>query len=460
LRIYQQLFAMSNPQTGVNLEGNWTEPFNNPEIAMPAGFGYAVKLLDNGTLLDGTPVSNETDWVPAMGRHSMWFPKNDTEYNIYVIRSSDGQGNPPFTASCTDIDDTRQLSRGSGFDNYRFIYEDGNSWRTTGDVTLTTAGATGTGKQVIVGNPFMAHWDLSNFAVQNPGKFKEEYKVLESGNDAAFVTYSPLTSTNKLVAPMQSVLITSTAIFGATDLKTNVKSMAQSPGNILKSAASDESNLLKITAEKEGKSNSTHILYDAMVDNNYDLNKDSYKLFVTEVTKPVAVYTRSQDGIALDINVFGNTDEMIPLAVRTSTTGTINLQFGGADNFYKLYLIDTLYPNRPIDLKETPEYSFDKTTSDLFMDGRLFLSVGRLPDSDFFPTQGAVSVFTSGKQLQVVSDSSIDEVQVFDMQGRMLHQARNIDASAYTCNLSNSGMYVVKVLTGKSVTIKKVTIDK
>ncbi|MDR0230979.1 MAG: hypothetical protein LBI82_02545, partial [Dysgonamonadaceae bacterium] len=26
LRIYQQLFAMSNPQTGVNLEGNWTEP--------------------------------------------------------------------------------------------------------------------------------------------------------------------------------------------------------------------------------------------------------------------------------------------------------------------------------------------------------------------------------------------------------------------------------------------------
>jgi hypothetical protein len=459
LRIYQQLFAMSNPQTGVNLEGNWTEPFNNPEIAMPAGFGYAIKLLDNGTLLDGTPVSNETDWVPAIGRHSMWFPKNDTKYNIYVIRSSDGQGNPPFTASCNDIDNTLTINRGSGSDNHRFIYESGNTWKTTGDVTLTTAGATGTGKQVIVGNPFMAHWDLSNFVAQNPGKFKEEYKVLESGNDAAFVTYSPLTSTNKLVAPMQSVLITSTATFGATELTTNVKSMVQSPGNILKSAAGDELNLLKIVAEKDDKINWTHILFDAMADNNYDLNEDSYKLFVTKVTEPVAVYTRSQDGIALDINVFGNTGEMIPLGVRTATTGTINLQFEGANNFYKLYLIDAQYGIK-IDLKETPEYNFDKTTSDLFMDGRLFLSIENAPNSDFFPAQGAASVFTSNNQLQVISDSNIDEVQVFDMQGRLLHQAHNIDTSTYTCSLSNSGMYVVKVLTGKSVTIKKITIDK
>jgi hypothetical protein len=123
-------------------------------------------------------------------------------------------------------------------------------------------------------------------------------------------------------------------------------------------------------------------------------------------------------------------------------------------------LIDTLYPNRTINLKEESEYSFEKTTSELFLDKRFFLSVNQSPNSDLSPTQGAVSVFTSGKQLQVVSDSSIDEVQVFDMQGRMLHQARNIDASAYTCNLSNSGMYVVKVLTGKDVTIKKVTTDK
>jgi len=195
-----------------------------------------------------------------------------------------------------------------------------------------------------------------------------------------------------------------------------------------------------------------------MVDNYYDLNKDSYKLFVTEVTKPVAVYTRSQDGVALDINVFGNTNEIIPLGVRTSSTGTISLQFEGVDNFSKLYLIDALYP-KTIDLKETPEYSFEKTTSELFLDKRFFLSVNR-PNSDLSPTQGAVSVFTSGKQLQVVSDSNIDEVQVFDIQGRMLHQARSIDASTYTCNLPSSGMYVVKVLTGKSVTMKKVTIDK
>jgi hypothetical protein len=468
LRIYQQLFAMNNPQNGTvdtSLNGDWTEPFNNPEVAMPAGFGYAIQLLDNGTLLSGEALTNETDWtpLPTGERHSMWFPKNDTEYNIYIIYSSDGQGNPPFRSSCDiDNEDTRQLSRGSGFDNYRFIYESGSTWKTTGDITLTTAGVSDAEKQVIIGNPFMSHWNFSNFYAQNAGIFKEEYKVLDSANDAAFTTYSPLlpswTSADELIAPMQSVLITSTAAFGATDLKSNVEAMTQRPGNILKSATSDESNLLKIVAGKDDKINWTHILFDAMADNNYDLNEDSYKLFVTKVTEPVAVYTRSQDGIALDINVFGNTKEMIPLGVRTTQTGTINLQFEGADNFYKLYLFDAQNGIK-VDLKETPEYNFDKTTSDLFIDGRLFLSIENAPNSDFFPTQGAVSVFTSNNQLQVVSDSNIDEVQVFDMQGRLLHQAHNIRSSAYTYNLPSNGMYVVKVLTGKGVTIKKITTN-
>ncbi|MDR0231924.1 MAG: T9SS type A sorting domain-containing protein [Dysgonamonadaceae bacterium] len=475
LRIYQQLFETANPQPDVaeetiqNATGGWTGAFNNPEVEIPVGFGYAVHLLDDGTAFNEDfvkiPVANETDWVAATGRHSIWFPKNDKSYNVYWLTSVNGDQKPPINASCEneDIKSTHSIYRGTGLNNdnnYRFVYEAESTWKTSGNVTLTTTGASAAGKQVIVGNPFMSHWDFSNFAAQNPGKIKDEYKVLESKDDAAYTTYSSLTATNKLIAPMQSVLITSTANIGTTELKTNFKAMAEKPGDKLKSASNTESSLLKIVVEKEDKSNSTHIMFDAMADNSYDLNKDSYKLFVDEVTKPVAVYTRSQDGIALDINVFGDTKEMIPLGVRTSTTGTINLRFEGVDNFYKLYLIDALHPNSPIDLKETPEYSFDKTTSGLFMDGRLFLSVENAPNSDLFPTQGAVSVFTSGKQLQVVSNSNIDEVQVFDMQGRMLHQARNIDTSTYTCNLSNSGMYVVKVLTGKDVTIKKVTIDK
>jgi len=467
LRIYQQLFAMKNPQTDatVNPTGGWTGPFNNPEIAIPAGSGYAVHLLDDGTAFDDDfnkmPVANETDWVPATGRHSIWFPKNDKTYNVYWLTSVNGDKKPPINGSCEseDIKSTHTIGRGSGFDNYRFVYESGSTWNTTGNITLTTSDASAAEEAVIVGNPFMSHWDFDKFAIRNTGKFKDEYKVLESGNDAVYVTYSSLISSNKLIAPMQSILITSSAAFGTTDLKTNVEDMAQNPGDKLKSASNPVSNLLKITAEKDGTSNQTHILFDASAGNNYMFEEDSYKLFVTDVTGPIAVYTRSSDGVALDINVFGDTDQLIQLGVRTSQTGNIDLRFEGVENFGKLQLIDGLYPNDVIDLKETPEYSFNKTTSDLFLDGRFFLSFKKAPNSDLIPTEGAVSIFTSGNQLQVVSDCAIDAVQIFDIQGRLLKKATNVRNSC-TLDLPQCGVCIVKVLTKESSVVKKVMANK
>ncbi|MDR0230966.1 MAG: hypothetical protein LBI82_02475, partial [Dysgonamonadaceae bacterium] len=200
LRIYQQLFAMKNPQTGeadTSPTGDWTKPFNDPDVAMPTGFGYAISLQDK------SDYPSESHWTPLPQgeRHSIWLPKDDESYNIYYI------------ASC-NIYDNRPLERNKPL-NYRFIYEGGDDFGTdnwTGDITLNTAGTSDEGKQVIVGNPFMSHWNFNDFYLQNSEKIKEEYTVLEGDNDAAFVTYSPLLpswTSDKLIAPMQSVLVTS-----------------------------------------------------------------------------------------------------------------------------------------------------------------------------------------------------------------------------------------------------------
>jgi hypothetical protein len=235
--------------------------------------------------------------------------------------------------------------------------------------------------------------------------------------------------------------------------------MAQNPGVILKSAVNNEQpDLLKVIVSKDGQQNHSHILFDESASNNYLLNEDSYKLFVTGVTEPVSVYTRSSDNYALDINVFGDCSQVIPIGVRTSQTGTINLQFEGIENFLPgtgVFLVDA-QNGMEINLRETSGYSFEKKTSNLFLDGRFYLSFKKGPNSDLFP-QSAISIFTTGNQLQVISNNAdIDEVQVFDMQGRLLHEATNLNSSVYTRELED-GMHVVKVLTGKGVTIKKVT---
>ena len=56
----------------------------------------------------------------------------------------------------------------------------------------------------------------------------------------------------------------------------------------------------------------------------------------------MAVYTRSSDGYALDINLFGDCSQLIPLGIRTSETGTIDLQFEGVENFGGVFLFDNL----------------------------------------------------------------------------------------------------------------------
>jgi hypothetical protein len=357
--------------------------------------------------------------------------------------------------------------------HHRFVYEACSGWNTTGSFNLTTtAGAAGANYQVIVGNPFMAHWDFNAFYNDNSTLIKNEYKVLKGvaggeGEEGAFTTWTEYTypsgDLTNLIAPMQSILVTANQEFNTTALKTNVTSVAQNSGSTLKSstprsAAEENPDLLKITAEKDGTQNFSHILFSESASNDYLLSEDSYKLFVKYTTEPVVVYTRSSDGYALDINHFGDCSQTIPIGIRTSTTGTIALQFEGIDNFlpkYDVFLLD-MEKDAKINLKETPAYSFEKTSEELFMDERLYLSFNKAPTDNLQPEQGTTVIYTKGKELHVISSVNINEVQVFDMQGRRILIETNIESLIYSHDLASNSMFIVKALTQDGVVVKKV----
>jgi len=437
---YTQLFAMSNPQTGI-LNGSWTGTFSTPKLntmpaGFPAGFGMGVWLDDDTPADEHAPTS-------------FWFPKHDLSYTYYD--TTDGE--------------VFNLTRGR---EHRFIYEQPGWDKATGKIALKVkATATEVGQQIIVGNPFMSHWNFNDLVADNPGKISNDYKILLP-NAGAYTTISAYSEHTKselsnLIAPMQSILITPLAVFDS--LKTYGASTVTKPRVTLRSSSSITGVnpvMLSIVATKGESQNVASLLFNESASNNYVLGEDSYKLFVGSLTAPVVVYTRSADEYALDINVFSNCSQAIPIGIRTSETGSIKLKFNGIENFlpeYDLFLIDMQNGGAKVNLRQTQEYTFVKESSDLFLDGRLYLSFSQTVTGISGSEQPAISIFTKENRLQVISSVNIKEVHVVDMQGRTVLTDKNIESPVYTRDLARNGMYVVKVLTQEGLVSKKITTN-
>ena len=428
---YTQLFVKTNPQTGMpdtSLTGSWTGTFNTPSVPMPAGFGFALWLDDD---------------LGVASEHTMQFPKHDTQYYYYNSSGSIVGGPVSIPRS----------------NEHKFVYEPVRN-SSTGEITLNIS-STGSDNFVIVGNPFMSHWIFPEFQTQNNVKIYDEYKLLLNNNSGDFTTYK-LSSGDLmdfLIAPMQSIVLTTKGSF--TDLRTNTTSTQPHLGGMLRSSNDNPpAGSLRIAATKDDTNSSTVITYNESATNDRSIGEDSYKLFVGGVTKPVSVYTRSRDGYALDINSFGDCTEPVPVGIRTSSTGIINLKFNGIENFmpdYDIFLLDTQTGNTKINLRKAPEYSFEKTTTDLFLDGRLYLSFSKVSNALSAPQDETVMVYINDGQLQIISNGTlIKGVQIIDMHGSSIHRNMNIESTFYTYDLPHINMCIVKISTGKGVIVKKV----
>ncbi|MCD7972480.1 MAG: FG-GAP-like repeat-containing protein [Candidatus Azobacteroides sp.] len=146
--VYAGFFGRSNPQSGNYVEGDWTGTFNTPGVHFTAGNGFAIWVDDK---------------QPDASIHmpfDFYFPKYDSSYLVYSW-----EGNQLHTHGA------------SREKHHRFVYEDGSRWnRGTGEITLS-ASASAANVKVIVGNPFMAHWNFSAFQLSNP--IKNYYQILD-----------------------------------------------------------------------------------------------------------------------------------------------------------------------------------------------------------------------------------------------------------------------------------------
>jgi hypothetical protein len=376
--------------------------------------------------------------------------------------------------------------------NGRFIYEEADSKKIAadGNVTLQDMDGKKSGS-ILVGNPFMAHLDFFAFyqsnsvALNNRNQFKLASGVNEGqdGDGVINTFYSYLWSGSEYLSnapnyldgsssgripPMQAFIID---VKENESVQANISHTTTSVADIdtfRNATAPSQSSvhLLHILATRGATVSKALVLQGEAYSTNYLPSEDSYKLFVSgmsldpetalDVLKPVEIYTRSSDGYALDINLIGTSEQdiTVPLGIRTSEKGEITLNFSGMESFGEstgIYLYDAQHPQRLIDLKTQPEYVFDKTENELFLENRLSLVIGKaLQPLGIEPASesSAVRVLSlSPRKLKIVSESgkALGNVRITDAWGRTVLDNPAVSSSVYEYQTPTPGIYIVRV---------------
>lgn len=443
-------FNEDNPENGKRY-GNWSGRFNNADIEYLPGQGFALWVNDMDAEYD--------EQIPV----TMRFPKKDENYKYYNKNTGKPTGDATGTLDRTNTG--------------RFIYE--GTIDESGNVVLSTSEASADGDLVFVGNPFMAHLDFDKFATRNTSEIYDEYKLAYGLSTADgvmndFSTYKKIGGTyftndpvdaslSGLIAPMQSFIVVSrkadpTIVANATE------TVAATAGS-LPTLRSTDNNMypvaLEISAQKAGEFSKTLLLHFAGASNSYRPEEDSYKVFSPYAKSPLVVYTRSTDGIALDINSIESFDSPVALCFATTQTGEITFTFDGFEEFAEyadVYLHDT-YAEALINLTERIEYRFTKTGSEQFVEDRFsLLFVPKTVNMDKVAF-GDVKVFNEASgMVQVVSANDIQSVQVFDMQGRTINAMPQVNDKVCSFSLNKQGVYLVQVISGNKRSTHKVIV--
>ncbi len=442
LFVYTRLFSQANPETKKYVEADWTGEFNNPEFKMPAGQGLSAWLWDKRT--------------DAIVTDTFLFPKHDLTYRMYDL-----DGNIVQTPRSTP----RTQGLGANDHEHRFIYEPIINSGGEFPLQVTAANAN---KLVLVGNPFMSHLDFKSFyAVNGPSGnncIKNYYQVLdETGN---YISYNATTGVstgtpplNQYIAPLQSFLVESRTTF--SQLYADVYMMQNRAGEKLRSSQSTQTEQsilsLELTDVSTGQQNRTLLILNPESDNSYDETDIPKTLPIlnrkgTILPIPASIFTRSTDGIALDVNQIPSLEEnlSIPVVIRSDKKGIYRLKLNLMSGFptdQNMYLVD-LADNKEYELQSDVWVEFNKPTASELLESRFYLTFKKSVTGIESPvnTIPGIEAYISGNTLRVFTtdNSNLEEVELYDLQGRQVSTNKNINKTEFKTTVQSNQFYIVR----------------
>lgn len=385
------------------IAGNWSAVYNKADEGYDAGTGFSLKVLD----------------LPA-GTNNATFrlPKADTKYTY-----SDGT---------TATEGT--INR----DNAHTLHVTDLREGTVTSISVPLK-ANGNNPYYLVGNPFMAHLDMSAFIKGNEGVIEPKYWAVDDGVQNIAVV-DPNTGTGwttqegaTTIAPLQSFFVQK-----KTETSSNVIKFTQDmqvlggTNDGLRSA-----NALTITATtSDGRTSRAAVAYDMAASADYEASEDAELFLDSNLGDVPMVYTVAGT-MATSIN---RTSELynIPLGVYGNKQEMVTLSFGGLNQFSSATLYDAQ------EQTETPLHEGKTVSVPAGTSGRYFLRAGT-PTGNEVIARNAFLVYSvgGGKVMVTSSNTPLKDIRVYTMGGA---QVRSIQASGMQQEIYlNRGIYLITV---------------
>ncbi len=430
MRQYQ---ASTTTVGGIQADANiWSLPYNDMNIELPGGKGYSTWVS-----------------VASSDNRTLYFPRPETKYQYFNLS---GGVEVPVNVW------TPELTRKNGIYHSNKLVYDGDA-----SSQLTIYGDDENSPNVLVGNPFMSHLDFSAFVLQNPDLDSTYYIWTGSVFDVFMLNEQAntidLTDDALLIAPMQSFVVEKKNPVKITSLNIAPEMSVVSPGNTLRSAGPVRDDIFQIEVWRDSRRESAvTFVYKNHAENGYHASKDARALFSNTVTKPAVLYSPAS-GYATSIRTVGNLAESLPLNIRTTDTGQLELKVDQPGSRFKVELEDRLlHQNSDLSLSA---YPFSSAGADI--NNRFYIHVTRDDETAIDEVKtGDIRIYARNRVASIIStsDNLIRSIQAMDITGKVFLQINEVNSPDYEFEIpGHVNAIIVKVTTDRLQKVGKIVVN-
>jgi hypothetical protein len=305
-----------------------------------------------------------------------------------------------------------------------------------------TAGGSGWN---LVGNPYASSldWDLAKLG--NPGLDDATYVHRTAAMWASYVSGASTNGGSKYIAPAQGFIVKATA---PGSLAMNYNAQAHSSQSFWKNSEV-VSNMVKLEISGNGYTDEAVVRFLPEATAEFDGSWDAYK-FYGDVAEAAQLYTIGGDKLA--INSLPETS-IVPAGVHAGINGTYTIALTEMNDISEVTLEDTKTATFT-DLTKG-SYTFNYVAGE--NEQRFFLHFGTTGIGDNKATN--VAIYSYQKTVYVnLLDNVEGDIFIYNIAGQLI-STRPSAVGSNEIKLSNTGNYVVRVVTRDRTVVGKVFIQ-